>query len=114
MEIAQGDIWWVEFGDPVGSEPGWRRPAVVVQSQLLNASMIATILCVPLTTNLRMRHAPGHVLLPAATLGLPRDSLANATGLTALARERFSERAGRITPGQLLAIMAGIDIALGR
>lgn len=36
--MIRGDIWWVDFGEPLGSEPGWRRPAVIVQDNDFNNS----------------------------------------------------------------------------
>jgi mRNA interferase MazF len=73
MVIAQGEIWWAEFPPPTGSEPGYRRPVVVVQGDALNRSKIATAVCVPLTSNLRWADAPGNVLLSARSTNLPKD-----------------------------------------
>ena len=77
--IAQGEIWWADLGDPSGSGPGFRRPLVVVQGESFNRSAIATVVCVPLTSNLRWADAPGNVLLAPRTTGLPRESVANVS-----------------------------------
>lgn len=61
--MIRGDIWWVDFGDPLGSEPGWRRPAIIVQSDDFNKSDMNTTIVIPLTTNLRLAEFPGNVLL---------------------------------------------------
>ena len=63
MVIAQGEVWWAELGDPAGSEPGYRRPIVIVQGDAFNASSLRTVVCVVLTSNTRWAEAPGNVLL---------------------------------------------------
>jgi mRNA interferase MazF len=79
MVVAQGHVYWANLPDPTGSDPGFRRPVLVVQGDALNRSRIRSVVCVPLTSNLRWAEAPGNVLLPARTTGLPRDSVANAS-----------------------------------
>jgi mRNA interferase MazF len=59
--IAQGDAWWADLRDPTGSGPGFRRPVVVVQGDGVNRSRIATVVCVPLTSDLRWADAPGNL-----------------------------------------------------
>lgn len=98
----------------MGSEAALRRPVVVVQGDRFNASRIATVLCVPLTSQLRWADAPGNVLLSARSTGLPRDSVANVSLLVALSRDQLDERAGLISERQLEQIFIGIDMALGR
>ena len=71
MVISQGEVWWAEIGEPTGSAPGFRRPVVVVQSDAINRSRIGTVVCVPLTSNLKCANAPGNVLLKARLTGLP-------------------------------------------
>ena len=61
--MIRGDIWWVDFGEPLGSEPGWRRPAIIVQSDDFYKSDMNTTIVIPLTTNLRLAEFPGNVLL---------------------------------------------------
>ena len=112
--IGQGDILWAELRDPAGSGPGFRRPVVVVQGDALNRSRIATVLCVPLTSNLRWAGAPGNVLLSAKATGLPKDSVANVSLIIALGRSLLSERVGRVSSKQLAQILQGIDVVLGR
>lgn len=72
VEVAQGAVWWVNLPEPAGSGPGFRRPVIVVQGDHLNRSKIATVVCVPLTSNLTWAAAPGTVLLPSKVLGLPQ------------------------------------------
>jgi len=112
--VAQGDIWWVDLPVPTGSGPGFQRPVVVVQSDAFNRSNIATIVCIPLTGNLRWADAPGNSLLPARATGLPKDSVANVSRILALDRDLLTERAGRVSRNQLETILDGIGTLLGR
>jgi mRNA interferase MazF len=114
MVVAQGDVYWANLPDPTGSGPGFRRPVVVVQGDSLNRSSLGTVVCVPLTSNLRWSEAPGNVLLPARATGLPRDSVANASQIITLARELLAEEVGKLSKRQLELILSGIDIILGR
>jgi mRNA interferase MazF len=112
--IVQGQIWWADLPSPTGSGPGFRGPIVVVQGDAFNHSRIATIVCVPLTSNLRLADAPGNVLLSAKSTGLPRDSVANVSQLVTLDRVLLTEVVGKLSPRQLQLVQAGIDIVLGR
>jgi mRNA interferase MazF len=112
--IAQGEVWWADLPDPVGSGPGFRRPVVVVQGDAFNRSRLATTVCVPLTSNLAWGEAPGNVELPARATGLPRDSVANVSQIVTLDRDALTERAGRLGRRHLELVLAGIDLVLGR
>jgi mRNA interferase MazF len=112
--IAQGEVWWADLAEPAGSEPGFRRPVVVVQGDAFNASSLRTAVCVVLTSNTRWADAPGNVLLTARATGLPKASVANVSQLVTLDRAALTERAGRLSPSNLELVLAGIDIVLGR
>jgi mRNA interferase MazF len=112
--IAQGDVCWAEMAEPAGSGPGFRRPVVVVQGDALNRSLLSTIVCVPLTSNLKWAAAPGNVLLKARATGLTKDSVANVSQLVALDRSLLTERVGRVTRKQVELLFSGIDVVLGR
>ncbi len=114
MVISQGDVWWADLGDPVGSEPGFRRPIVVVQGDSFNRSSLRTVVAVPLTSNLRWAPAPGNVRLSARATGLPRDSVANVSQIVTLDRSILVERVGRLSSAKLHLVLAGIDTVLGR
>ena len=114
MVIAQGEIWWAELPDPAGSAPGFRRPVVVIQCDAFNRSKIATVVCVPLTSNTQWSAAPGNVLLPARATGLDRDSVANVSQILTLDKSDLDKRAGRISKTKLQALFFGIDSVLGR
>jgi mRNA interferase MazF len=87
---------------------------VVVQGDSVNRSRIATVVCVPLTSNLRWAEAPGNVLLTAKASGLSKDSVANASRIVALGREVLVTRVGKLGPKRLAEILSGIDVILGR
>lgn len=114
MVIAQGEVWWADLGEPAGSDPGYRRPVVVVQGDAFNASSLRTVVCVVLTSNVKWGEAPGNVLLPARATGLPKPSVANVSQLVTLDRAALTERAGRLSASNLELVLIGIDIVLGR
>lgn len=114
MVIGQAEVWWADLGEPVGSAPGLRRPVVVIQCDALNNSHIATVVCVPLTSNLKWARAPGNVQLSAAATSLPKDSVANLSLIVALDKLQLVERVGKITRRQLDLILSGIDVIVGR
>jgi len=112
--IRQGDVVWASLRDPVGSAPGYRRPVVVVQGDAFNASRIATVIVVALTSNVRWAAAPGNVLLSSARSGLPKDSVANVSQIVAVDRSILSDCVGHLGEAELSLLLAGVDIALGR
>lgn len=113
-QVAQRDVWWADIGNPTGSAAGFHRPVVIVQSDRINASRLATYLCVPLTGALRWQDAPWNLLLRAAVTGLDRDSVAQTTLLFAVDRSQLRERVGSISDQHLTQLFARLDIALGR
>ena len=112
--IAQGEVWWADLGEPARSEPGFRRPVVVVQGDAFNRSSLRTVVCVSLTSNVRWADAPGNVLLPARATGLQRDSVANVSQLVTVDRDALTERVGALSASSLELVLAGIDVVLGR
>jgi len=112
--IARGEVWWADLPEPSGSEPGFRRPVVVVQGDAFNRSHISTVVCVPLTGNLRWADAPGNVPLPARLTGLPKDSVANVTQVVTLDRSSLTDRVGLLPDAKLELVLFGIDVVLGR
>ena len=114
MVISQGETWWADLGDPIGSEPGFRKPVLIVQGDALNQSRIATVICVPLTSNLKWADAPGNVVLKSKTTGLPKDSVANVSQMVSIDRGLLTERAGKVRRQQLELVFAGVDLVLGR
>ena len=87
---------------------------VVVQGDALNQSRIATVVCVPLTSNLRWANAPGNVSLAARLTGLPKDSVANVSQIVTLDKDLLTERVGRLSRAKLELVCAGVNVILGR
>ena len=114
MVISQGEVWWADLGLPRKSGPGFRRPIVVVQGDSLNRSRIATVACVPLTSNLKWAKAPGNVMLSARATGLPKDSVANVSQIVTLDKNLLTEQVGRLSQSKLSLVLSGIDVVLGK
>jgi mRNA interferase MazF len=87
---------------------------VIVQGDALNRSRIATVVCVPLTSNLKWADAPGNVLLPARSTSLPKDSVANVSQIVALDKSFLTERIGKLSAAKVELLISGIDVVLGR
>lgn len=113
MVVAQGEVFWADLPDPVGSGPGL-RPVLIVQGNAFNRSRIGTVVVVPLTSNLRLAESPGNVLLRRRMTGLPKDSVANVSQVIAIDRTLLTERVGHVTAGSLRLVLGGVDIVLGR
>ena len=112
MVVQRREVWWADLEEPRGSEPGFRRPILVVQADAFNRSKLRTVLCLVLTSNTRLLDAPGNVLLPARTSGLPKDSVANVTQIVTLDEDYLAERIGRIPPKLMAHVDAGLKLVL--
>ena len=110
--MIRGEIWWADLPDPFGSEPGYRRPVLVLQSNEFNRSRLNTIVVIALTSNPRQADMPGNVLLPARKTGLSKDSVANVTQLAALDRQFLKERCGKVTGDYLIRVEEGVRLVL--
>jgi mRNA interferase MazF len=114
MVISRGDVWWADLPDPTGSGPGFRSPIAVVQGDALNRSRIATVVCVPLTSNLKWADAPGNVRLASRLTGLPKECVANVSQIVTLDKSLLAEQVGKLPKSKLELILSGIDVVLGR
>lgn len=112
MEIKQGDIFWIEQEEPKGSEPGYRRPFVVVQNNLFNQSRINTVVVCALTTNLQRGKAPGNVLLDPGEGGLSKASVVNVSQIFTVDKQSLGEYCGSLLPGKISQILTGINLLL--
>jgi len=111
--IRRGDIYWVYLGDPVGSRPAKRRPVLVVQSAPYNASRLATVVAVAVTSNTGLAAMPGNVFLPAVSTGLRRDSVANVTAVVTLNKHELDGPAGRVPAALMRELDDGLRRVLG-
>ncbi len=111
--MMNGDIWWIDFGIPFGSETGFRRPAVIVQSDLFNCTSMDTTIVIPLTSNLRLADFPGNMLLPAEITGLSKDSVAVTPQITAIDKTRVVEKVKHLPASVMLECAENIKLLLG-
>ena len=111
--MTRGEVWWADFGLPFGSEPGFRRPVMILQSDEFNRSAIRTVVIVPFSTNLGLEHAPGNVLIPKEVTKLPKDSVAVVSQIVALDRERLVGLVSTLTRPAVQEIEAGVQLVLG-
>jgi mRNA interferase MazF len=110
--IARGEVWWADLDEPTGSEPGFRRPVLLIQADAFNRSRIQTTVAVVLASNVRLLDAPGNVLVPKAASGLPQESVANVSQIVTLDRDYLTERAGKVPSRVMAAIDAGLKLVL--
>ena len=108
MVIERGGIYWSDLGTPAGSRPGKRRPVLVISADTYNASKLATVVAVAVTSNTDLATMPGNVFLPSAATGLPRDSVANVTAVVTLNKADLAERVGEAP----LSLMREVDRGL--
>jgi len=113
VDVRRGEVWWADLDEPRGSEPGYRRPVLIVQANSFNRSRIATVLCIVLTSNLRLVDGPGNVLVTAKAAGLSKDSVVNVSQLITLDRAFLDEQIGRLPPRLMNAVDAGLKLVLG-
>ena len=112
MVINQGDIYWIELGEPEGSEPGYKHPHIIVQNNLFSRSKINTVLVCPLTTNLKRAGAPGNVLLDKKESNLPKQSVVNVSQVFTVGKTQLEEYVGTVSPKRLAEILNGIKLVL--
>ena len=112
VAVERGQVWWADLEEPRGSEPGFRRPLLIVQADAFNRSRIRTVVAVVVTSNLRLLDAPGNVLLPAKTSGLPKDSVANVSQVITLDRDFLVEPVGKIMGRMFKDVENGLRLVL--
>jgi mRNA interferase MazF len=110
--VIRGEIWWADLPDPRGSEPGFRRPVLVVQANSFNRSRIQTVIVAVISSNLRLAEAPGNVLLPTRASGLARDSVVNVSQLITLDRSFLTDAIGKIPDRVMSEVVAGLRLVL--
>ncbi|CAB5002870.1 unannotated protein [freshwater metagenome] len=110
---ARGNVHWVDLGEPRGSEPAKRRPALVVQADALNASRLGTVIVAVVTSNTARAALPGNVFLPMAFSGLSRDSAVNLTALATLDKRDLGEHVGTLSGHVMDAVEKELRVVLG-
>lgn len=112
MVIRQGDIFWVNLGEPSGSSPGCRHPHVIVQNDVFNQSRINTVVVCALTSNLKRGSAPGNVVLEKGEANLPKPSVVNISQIFTVDKNDLGEKVGSLSPTRALEILEGIQLLI--
>ena len=110
--MKRGEIWWAHLPDPRGSEPGYRRPILIVQSDRFNQSAIQTVVAATITSNLRLAAAPGNIFLRSRESRLSKDSVVNVSQIVTLNKSFLLERVGRVPPARFQEIEDGLRLVL--
>lgn len=110
--IGQGDVFWVDVGDPYGSSPGYPRPYVVIQNNLFNRSGIRTVVTCALTSNLRRAGDPGNVLLVPGEAGLPEQTVVNVSQVFTVDKRRLGDRIGSLSGERVREVVSAIELLL--
>jgi mRNA interferase MazF len=112
LTIRQGDIFWVDLGEPEGSEPGYRHPHVVMQNNVFNKSKIGTVVVCALTSNLQRATAPGNVLLKKGEANLKKESVVNISQIVTLNKSDLVEKIGTLSPARMKQIIEGLKLLI--
>lgn len=108
MVINQGDVYWVDLGEPIGSEPGYVHPYVVIQNNVVNQSRINTVVICAITSNLALAKAPGNVLLSSGEANLSKRSVVNVSQLYTADKRQLTDKIGTISWDHLLQVVEGV------
>jgi mRNA interferase MazF len=112
MVINQGDIFWVDLGEPSGSEPAFRHPHLVIQNNVFNRSRIDTVVVCSLTSNLHRAESPGNVRLEKGEANLPKPSVVNITQIFTVNKQDLAEKIGSISPNRMTQVLQGIELLI--
>ena len=110
--MERAEIWWASLREPDGSGPGYRRPALIVQSNDFNESKIQTVVVVTLTSNLKLAAAPGNILCRKKRTGLRRDSVINVSQILTVDKRFLTNRISKISPALMQEVDAGLRLVL--
>jgi mRNA interferase MazF len=112
MVIQQGEVYWIDLGDPTGSAPGYKHPHVVIQNNIFNQSRINTVVVCALTSNLKRATAPGNVLLDEGEGNLPKQSVVNVSQIFTVDKRDLEEKIGMLSRQRVMEILSGIQLVL--
>ena len=110
--VNRGEIWWADLPEPTKSEPGYKRPLVIIQSNSFNRSKINTVICVVLTSNLKLEEAPGNFILSSKSTGLIKDSVLNISQIITIDKSFLIEKIGELTIKQLNKLEESLKLVL--
>ncbi len=112
MVIHQGDIFWVDLGDPIGSEPAYRHPHIVIQNNLFNQSRINTVVVCTLSSNIKYAAIPGNVLLAKGEANLPKQSVVLVTQIFTVDKSQLDEYIGALSKSRIKEILNGVNLVI--
>jgi len=110
--MKRGEVWWADMPEPAASEPGFRRPVLIIQSDQFNRSRISTVVAAAITSNIKLGMAPGNVTLSKKAVGLDRESVVNVSQLITLDRSFLNDRAGKICGAKMQEVDEGVRLVL--
>ena len=110
--MRRGEIWWASLPSPTGSEPGYRRPVLIVQSDSFNESRISTVVAAAITSNTALGAAPGNVPLSRRVSGLPKASVVNVSQLATVDKGRLTTRVRSLSEDAMESVDEGLRLVL--
>ena len=110
--MRRGEIWWASLPSPTGSEPGFRRPVLIVQSDHFNQSKISTVIAAAITSNTGLAAAPGNVSLSRRASGLPKASVVNVSQLATVDKGRLTARVRALSKEVMDSVDEGLQLVL--
>ena len=110
MIPRRGEVWLLDFGDPIGREQAGRRPAVVVSADPLNESRAGVVIVVPCTT--AHRGLPSHIEIEPGASGLDDVSYAKCEDVKSVSEQRLIVRLGVVSPGNQFEIARSLRFLL--
>lgn len=112
MVINRGEIWWAELPEPRGSEPGYKRPLLILQSNDFNKSKIKTTIAAVITSNLRLSAAPGNILLSTKNSKLPKESVVNVSQIITIDKSVLTEKIHALSNKIMSQVDEGLRLVL--
>lgn len=112
MVINQGDIFWLELGEPSGSRPNYRHPHVVIQNNVFNSSLIKTVVVCTLSSNLKLAAVPGNILLEPGEANLPEQKVVKISHLFTVEKGQLIDKIGTLSPERVEQILEGLDLLI--
>jgi len=112
MVINQGDIFWVDLGEPSGSGPAYRHPHLVIQNNVFNRSRISTVVVCSLTSNIQRAESPGNVFLEKGEANLPKPSVVNVTQIFTVDKKDLTEKIGSLSRNRLAQVLEGVELLI--
>ena len=107
--MTRGDVYMLDFGIPLGSEPGMRRPVVIIQSNKDNLNELNTKVVVPLTSNTINADLKGNVFISKKDSGLSKDSVALVHQIIFVDKMRLENKLVKFSKEILKKIETEID-----